>query len=61
MEKGLSGSGIRGERLLYALMLLPFFEPLSFNLFIRYHSHEQEFSLLADAFMAGRILVSAWA
>ena len=53
--------GITREHILYALLILPFFEPLSFNLFVRYQFYPSFFSAFADLFQAGRLAAATWA
>ena len=47
------------EHLLCALMIIPFFEPLSFNIFVTWNWHAALFRYLADLFQLGRAGVSA--
>ncbi len=44
-----------------ALLLLPFFEPLSFNLFVRFGYYARFFSAVADLFLLGRLFAASWA
>ena len=55
------GSAVTGRQLLYALMFLPFFEPLSINIYIRLGINAGVFGLIGDLFLLGRLAVTAWA
>ena len=55
------GFSITREQALCALMVLPFVEPLSLNIFVRQGFYPGLFSALGDVFLFGRLAVASWA